>query len=644
MKISVFEKKQTLLFAAEELKKYLALMLGDTQGFEISVGEDKKEGFRLGLMEQFGLDTGDVRRQDLDDILYIDTDEVGGIIAGNNPRSVLLSVYEYLRQNGCRWLFPGRDGEFIPKRKELTRVKYRHVPSFRYRGPCIEGAVSREIVLDTIEFLPKVGMNLFMSQFQIPTVFYNRYYGRGFNNYLEPSKVDRATVAAFKTEFEGEIVKRGLQYHDMGHGWCVLPFGVSGADTWRPEEEITFPEENRRYFAYLDGKRGLRDGKPLQTNFCMSNPEARKIAVDYICRFAKEHKQVTTLHVWLSDGINGHCECEECKQKTASDWYVIFLNELDAALTEQGITTSIAFAMYNDTTFAPTEERLLNEERFSLSMGPIRRIYTETRREGGACRVPAYKRNDITLPASLEEYLAHLDVWRKSFDGACLAFEYHFWRFWILDISGLEIAKRIYEDIDCYRNLSFDGMVACGSQRAYFPNGYAYYTYARALFDSSLSLEEIRRDYFLSAYGAHSERVLEYLERINEAFSYKYMSAQESEDPSVSLYYSPMRAEKLCDVKACAADMRAYLDGIDESESALVKKSLELIREHTDYAEMVADFIKAYALADKETAREKYELFKTEMSKREPRLERYLDHWLAVAYLERPIRTDNVFW
>lgn len=57
-------------------------------------------------MQNFGLDVSDAVDTELDDIIYIKTDERGGIISGDNPRSVLLATYDYLRQNGCRWLFP----------------------------------------------------------------------------------------------------------------------------------------------------------------------------------------------------------------------------------------------------------------------------------------------------------------------------------------------------------------------------------------------------------------------------------------------------------------------------------------------------------------------------------------------------------
>ena len=136
------------------------MMMPNGGDITITYTKNPEEGYNLGLMQDFGLDVSDAKDTALDDILYIDTTENSGIIAGDNPRSVLMAVYEFLRQNGCRWLFPGVDGEYIPMKKPEA-VKYRHKPSMRFRGPCIEGATSQQVLLETLDFLPKVGMNIF---------------------------------------------------------------------------------------------------------------------------------------------------------------------------------------------------------------------------------------------------------------------------------------------------------------------------------------------------------------------------------------------------------------------------------------------------------------------------------------------------
>ena len=128
MNIYVVTPNTTVNYAAEELKKYLTMMRPESGAVDVVYG-DGEDGFRLGLMQDFGLDVSDAEDTFLDDILYIDTDGKGGIIAGDNYRSVLISVYEYLKKQGAMWLFPGVDGEYIPEVDELTPVKYRYKPS-----------------------------------------------------------------------------------------------------------------------------------------------------------------------------------------------------------------------------------------------------------------------------------------------------------------------------------------------------------------------------------------------------------------------------------------------------------------------------------------------------------------------------------
>ena len=66
--------------AAEELRKYLYMMMPEGDGITTRYS-DEVCGFRLGLMSDLGLDTSDVEDVELDDILYIDCDKNGGIIA-----------------------------------------------------------------------------------------------------------------------------------------------------------------------------------------------------------------------------------------------------------------------------------------------------------------------------------------------------------------------------------------------------------------------------------------------------------------------------------------------------------------------------------------------------------------------------------
>ena len=321
-------------YAAEELKKYLRMMMPECGDITVRYAPDATDGFRLGLMADFGLDTSDVRDTELDDIIYIKTDARGGIIAGSNSRSVLIAVYEFLRQNGCRWLMPGVDGEYIPM-QDVVPVEYRHVPSCRYRGWCNEGSESQECMFDTIDFAPKVGLNTYMLEFKIPTSYYKRYYNHMKNEEARPPEpVSDMQILQWKIQCESEISKRGLSFHDMGHGWSADPFGIdSSLRAWDGDNEARVPAEARKFIAEVGGERKLWHNVPNYTQYCMSSPEARGLVTNAVADYAEKHSNADFLHIWLGDGRNNHCECAECRKKAAPDWYIIQLNEIDLAAT-----------------------------------------------------------------------------------------------------------------------------------------------------------------------------------------------------------------------------------------------------------------------------------------------------------------------
>ena len=159
MQIRKIRADHTIDFAAEELKKYLRMMMPDIGDIDISFDPDGQEGFRLGLLEDFGLPS-EAEDAKLDDVVHVETTEQGGILAGSNPRSVLFAVYRMLKENGCRFLFPGVDGEYIP-RKPIEPVKYHKLADHRFRGHTTEGDPSLGQVLDYIDYHGKQELNVY---------------------------------------------------------------------------------------------------------------------------------------------------------------------------------------------------------------------------------------------------------------------------------------------------------------------------------------------------------------------------------------------------------------------------------------------------------------------------------------------------
>ena len=617
-------------FAAEELKKYLRMMMPRCGEIIISYDPNATEGFRLGLMEAFCLDVSEAEEQDLDDIIHIDTDENGGIISGNNPRSVLLAVYKYLTINGCRWLFPGVDGEFIPI-KGIEPVKYHKLADCRYRGQCNEGAESQQAMLETIDFSPKVGMNVYMLEFDIPKAYYDWYYNHTYNEMnREPEPINADTVLQWKRACEVEIAKRGLQFHDIGHGWNAEAFGISTVDGWVKDESNPIPEEARQYLALIDGKRDLFKGVALNTNFCMSNPEARKIVTKAVCDYAEANPHVTFLHVWLADYQKNHCECDVCRTARPSDWYVVFLNDIDEELTRRELATRIVFCVYSDTAYEPTCEYIKNPERFTMLMGAISRSYTySVEKDPKVEELTPFILNKSARLDTMEEYIVRANLWRHFAPCKSFAYEYHFWKHQFYAPGTLCFAKRICEDIVSYRENNFNGLIEDGSQRCFFPNGFSFYCYAQKLFDTSVTYEELEEDYFKHAYGEGWQLALDYLKAVDEHMPQTYMEAKHT-SRIPNNFYKPEMEEKLLSLVPVAKEFAAKLDGYKNMPIRVQTVAMRLLKLHAEYVQGLAQAMALKSLGKDAEAKDAALSFFADFGKNEVAWERYYDHMLMV--------------
>ena len=627
--------------AAEELKKYLRMMMPECGDIRISYNPLATDGFRLGLMQDLGLDVSDAADTELDDILYIDCDTEGGIIAGDNPRSVLLAVYEYLRQNGCRWLFPGVDGELIPM-QDIAPVKYRHKPSMRYRGWCNEGAEYQECMMSAIDFMPKVGMNVMMLEFRVPTAYYERYYDHPQNPCYSPESLSERQIIQWKRQCEAELARRGIQFHDIGHGWTVEPFGVLANCAWHAIDDSTVSDESRRHLAMFDGKRQLWRGQPMNTNFCMSNEESRRIFTKYVADYAESHSNIDYLHVWLSDGINNHCECNECNKKRPADWYMMLMNELDRELTRRALDTRIVFIVYTDTTWPPVTERIENPERFAILLAPITRSYAYTVRAEHTPSIRPYVRNGLSFPDSLDEYLAYFAEWRKFWHGAAISYEYHFWHHQYKDLAGVGFSRRISEDIKEYERRGVVGIIEDGSQRSFFPTGLAFYTYARTLYDTSLTSEEIAKEYFEAAFGDGSVELYAFMADMSALFEFEYIEGAVSEDRSVSPYYAPKYAERLeKSTPALLERGEKLVEKYYDSDYRTRTVSIRLIEHYLKFTDYYSRAVAAKARGNDLLATEIFTEWRERFGAIEHETRQYLDNFLFFRKLEGVLVTDR---
>lgn len=501
----------TLDYAKQELLKNYRKVTGtDNCEIELFVNEEPKN---------------------FDDEIHIDVEKGKGIISGSNERSVLIGVYKFFYELGCRFVRPGADGEIIVKvGPENCSVKKNYYPKSRYRAVCCEGAVSEKNVIDMVEWLPKIGMNSYFTQFVDGHLFFEKWYKHKGSSVLEPEKY---SVEESRKHYKNvvEAIKRcGLIYQAVGHGWTTEPLGyVTYGDTQSKENDILL--EHRELFALINGKRAFFK-VPGDTQLCYSNPRARTVITDAIVDYLSRHKKVDILHFWLADSLNNHCECDNCSKMLPSEWYVTMLNELDEKLGAKNINTKIVFLIYCDLLFAPQKVTLKNPDRFIMMYAPIARsffepLYTKENLEK-ATDAPTYKRNRNDHPKTPGQYLYYLREWQKKVKCDSFSFDYHLMTFLTGgeqggEPSGIRLSRTIYEDMKGLDIVGLNGNVSCQLQRTFTPTALPNYVMAEALFGTDKSFEDIEEEYFSAAFGRQSQVIKEILHKTEKFYLSDFM-------------------------------------------------------------------------------------------------------------------------
>lgn len=510
--VQTLQHDSTIDFAATELKKYLNKIINKN---EIA----KLPTYQLGVKEAAG-----------NDQVVIEQKDGFCSITGNRRVALLIGVYQYLRILGVRFLRPGEQNEKIPtiSEEKLNRtISYQHTASYKHRGVCIEGADSVENIVDFIDWLPKVGFNSFFIQFENPYTFLKRWYSHQFNNYWADKTFTNETADKMSAQVDAAMKLRALHHHRVGHGWTGEMLGFSSKYGWESGKKIS--KDKEPLVALVNGKRELIKGTPIFTSVDFANPDVNVKLAKVIVDYAKKHQDVDYLHVWLSDDCNNICECEACQKTTPSDQYVEFLNYLDKQLTKAKLNTKICFLLYHELLYAPEKAKIKNPDRFVMMFAPISRTfeksYADVDYEHDIPASPKYKRNQITLPNSLESNLSFLFDWQKNYKGDSFVYDYPLGRAHYGDLGYMAISKVISKDIKYLDKLHLNGYISCQELRSGLPTTLPNYVMGLTLWDKSIKFDDLVQEYFEAAYGSDYEKVAAYLTEISNLSSPDYFNA-----------------------------------------------------------------------------------------------------------------------
>ena len=635
VKIYYIGTHHTLIFAVEELLKYIKQISGAYLSLEIACMQSynpiSANVLWVGLCSDFGLvPPKNIDNPGLDDYIHIDINQMSGIIAGTNPRSVLIGVYRSLTETGCRWVRPGKEGEYIPE-TDLSNacVRIHEGPAYRHRGICIEGAVSCENLIDMIDWIPKLGMNSYFLQFRESYIFFERWYLHKNNTVKSAEPFSVSDTRTYMRKAVSEIKKRGLIYHAAGHGWTCEPLGIPGLG-WNPQK-YDLPDAISRYLAKVNGKREIWGGVPLNTNLCYSNQEVQEIMIKGVVEYLKENRDIDILHFWLADEKNNQCECETCKRLRPSDYFVQILNHLDDRLSREGIETKIVFLIYMDLLWAPEVERIHNTKRFIMMFAPFTRTYSkEFHSTNAATELPPFKRNKLEFSSSVSINLAFLKKWQSIFTGDSFDFDYHLWWDLYNDPGHYKAADLLGRDIKTLRQIGLNGFISCQVQRAFFPTGLGMSVMARTLWNNELTFEEIAADYFNAAFGDDGHLCKCYLEQLSMLFDPQYLRG---EKPVQSL----ANAKDFNKIPALVKQFRPIIKRNLHHPDMCRKKSWEYLRYHSNVSYELSRIMREKACGNHERSFAIWENLKNVVSKNEDRIQGVFDVFEFIQEMEKKL-------
>ena len=456
-------------------------------------------------------------------------------ITGSNPRSVLFGVYEYLKKHGFAFLYPGKEGEVTPTDPQFTLDGFdlTETASRTFRGMAAAPDPNNlQEGYDLLRFMVQNKYNLyFMEGYDVerPGDEYSVVDGVHPLQHVESRLKDktweeRKAIALKKQTMIAEARKYGLLIERGGHGWN---YGVP--EHYGKNHGLT-PEQARAELQAKGKVFSLGTDIPAGTWFqiCLAKEEVREIYAEHIFDYLKKHhSEMDIAAIWLGDGYDNKCMCDECVKHPFSDLYLDIFRRVALRVQKDIPELTLECIMYFETLEPPTRNWLEGLSNVILNLAVWRHCYFH-QLDDPACRLPGwipdYRHNashdtphDKRI-INYDHYLAY-ESWRKVVGGdlKCLIFNYitygrgpdrHFMSY---DL------KLLADHFNSYDRLNFDGMVDCQVRCGWDkPANLQLYGAGRILWNKhDNDPEKIRRELFAMLFGEKCEAVIAYCDHMS---------------------------------------------------------------------------------------------------------------------------------
>ncbi|MBA3482102.1 MAG: DUF4838 domain-containing protein [Pirellulales bacterium] len=463
-------------FAATELQRCLTAALG----WNVSISDaapstDGQPVFFVGSLDSEVLSVPGAPAVSEEQIAELREDGVslkgdGETVAlvGKGTRGSLNAVYHFLEQHvGVHWPEPGN--ERIPRLDSLRlEIDEVHNPTFCYRGVALHGPCSDEFHRRIIDWLAKNRLN----SLQFSCEIYDK---------LRPKIL-------------GAVLDRGLSPKIGAH-----------SRQYFYSSEAYFPL-HPEHFSLVNGKR------TGATQLCYSNHASVAAYADNVVDYLNAHPEISVVGLWPSDGY-GFCECERCKAGSTTDVLLDYLNDVSERIHAHVPRAKVEFLSYIHYTAPPEKVKPLPylvptycEYHSRNQFHPI----TEERASNAKCRRELESWVQQSNQATVYSYYAD-DVIKK--------FLYN------------PVPDVVLADLRYYQGIGVAGnSVLMMNPQSWWAHAPHMYAYARAAWNSSITLNAINDDYFTSMYGPAADAMRAHQQATRELFDGQFGHGQTGEE------------------------------------------------------------------------------------------------------------------
>jgi hypothetical protein len=162
------------------------------------------------------------------------------------------------------------------------------------------------------------------------------------------------------------------------------------------------------------------------------------------------------------------------------------------------------------------------------------------------------------------------------------------------------LARTASEDTELLARIGLNGMISDQTQRAFFPSGLPMTVLARKLWRKDLSLEDIARDYYASAFGPDWSLCRDYLERISESFNPAWLTLFSPKRKSTAV--PPGADSKLIGVRDLVEQFRPVIERNLNLPDSGQARSWKYLAHHAAICLPLSEAIRAEIAGDLATA------------------------------------------